>query len=89
MNYASGKPIEFSQHALEQMTERGATESEVIAAIREGERSPAKKNRTACRRNFPYQSTWGDVSYGTRQVMPIIAEEDDCLVVVTVYVFYF
>jgi len=34
------KPITFSQHSLEQMTERGASEAEVIGAIRTGNAFP-------------------------------------------------
>ncbi len=37
------KPILFSNHAREQMAERGASEEEVIETIRRGERVPAKK----------------------------------------------
>ena len=50
----SMKPIEFSQHALEQMAERGAAQEEVIAAIRTGETVPAKRGRRGYRRNFQY-----------------------------------
>jgi len=34
------KPIKFSQHAREQMVERGVSEDEVIETIRTGERVP-------------------------------------------------
>jgi hypothetical protein len=39
------KPIRFSRHASEQMIERGASEAEVISAIRDGEQVPAKQGR--------------------------------------------
>ena len=58
------KPITFSQHSLEQMTERGASEAEVIGAIRTGERVPAKRGRQGYRKNFQYNSLW--VSEPTR-----------------------
>lgn len=83
------KPIQFSKHALEQMAERGAEESEVIEAIRTGERVPAKKSRQGYRKNFQYNRSWGDQTYAIKQVLAIIAEESNALVVVTVYTFYF
>lgn len=71
------------------MADRGATESEVEAAIYEGEMTPAAKGRLAFRKNFPFLSTWKERYYEVKQVMPIVAEESDRWVVVTVYVFYF
>ena len=40
------KPLEFSPHAQEKMLDRGASESEVRAAIRTGNPEPARKGRT-------------------------------------------
>jgi len=48
------KTIVFSQHALEQMPDRGAAREEVEVAIRAGERVPAKEGRIAFRKNFPF-----------------------------------
>ncbi len=83
------KPIIFSQHALDQLRDRGATQAEVEAAIREGEEVPAKKGRRAFRKNFPFASHWKGKYYEMKQVMPIAADESDRWVVVTLYVFYF
>lgn len=83
------KPIEFSQHALDQISDRGVTQIEVETAIREGERAPAKIGRLAFRKNFNFQSEWKGKYYETKQVMPIVVEESNRLVVVTVYAFYF
>jgi len=83
------KPITFSQHSLEQMTERGASEAEVIEAIRTGERVPAKRGRQGYRKNFQYNSLWGERTYAIKQVLAVVAEEADALIVVTVYTFYF
>ena len=41
------KTIVLSQHALEQMPDRGTTREEVEAAIHAGERVPAKEGRIA------------------------------------------
>jgi hypothetical protein len=46
------KTIVLSQHALEQMPDRGTTREEVEAAIHAGERVPAKEGRIAFRKNF-------------------------------------
>ena len=83
------KPIKFSQHAREQMVERGVSEDEVIETIRTGERVPAKRGRQGYRKNFQYNRLWGGRIYAIKQVLAIVAEEPDVLVVVTVYTFYF
>ena len=83
------KSIQLSAHARLQMTERGASEDEVIAAIRTGEQVPAKRNRFGYRKNFQYDRLWGGQHYAIKQVLAIVAEELDALVVITVYTFYF
>jgi len=83
------KPVIFSTHALEQMVDRGAQHSEVEMAINEGEEVPAKQGRRAFRKNFSFNDTWKGRYYDVKQVMPIVAEEPDTWVVITVYVFYF
>jgi len=81
--------IVFSPHAREQLALRGGTEDEAQAAILEGERLPAERGRVAFRKNFPFLSDWKGRYYEVKQVMPIVVEEEDAIVVVTVYVFYF
>jgi hypothetical protein len=83
------KPVEFSNHAREQMVERGASEDEVIETIRTGERVPAKRGRQGYRKNLQYNRLWSERTYAIKQVLAIVAEEPDTLVVVTVYTFYF
>lgn len=83
------KLIAFSSHALDQMPVRGATVEEGEEAIRSGEQVPAKEGRQAYRKNFPFRGLWKGRYYETKQVMPIVVEEPERLVVVTVYVFYF
>ena len=39
------KQIRLTRHAREQMLERGASEDDVIDAIRNGETTPAKRGR--------------------------------------------
>jgi len=83
------KHIVFSPHAREQLALRGGTEAEAQAAILEGERLPAELGRAAFRKNFPFLSDWKGRYYEVKQVMPVVVEEEDATVVVTVYVFYF
>jgi hypothetical protein len=83
------KPIEFSDHALERMIERGTTRPEVEEAIRHGREAPARSGKIAFRLNLQYQDTWKGKYYGTKQVSPIVVEEMERFVVVTVLTFYF
>ena len=83
------KPIIFSRHAAEQMRLRGVTREEVEQCIRIGERIPANQGRLAFRKNFSFRSEWQGKYYEVKQVMPMVAEDEDRMVVVTVYSFYF
>lgn len=75
-------------HSLENLAKRGATHEEVEQAIRLGEQVPAKKGRVAFRKHFPFGAEWKGRFYETKQVIPIVAEEPDEWVVVTVYFFF-
>jgi len=83
------QPIRLSFHAKLQCKERGASEAEVIEAIRRGVREPAKKDRWAYRLNFGFDSDWQGKRYAVKQVCPVVIEKSDEIVVVTVYTFYF
>lgn len=83
------KRIVFSQHALDQMADRGAGREEVELAIHDGELMPARGRRLSYRKNFPFNQQWKGKPYSVKQVMPVVVEESDKIVVVTVYVFYF
>lgn len=81
--------IVFSDHALFQMQERGASRQEVTETIRDGEKIPAKQKREAYRKNFQFNNKWGNKFYRIKQVMPVVKEEEHSIVVITVYTFYF
>jgi len=83
------KPIEFSFHAREKMLDRGASEDEVKLAIRSGGGEPARKGRTLFRKNFAFNGCWRGRTYAVKQVAPVVVEQDDRIVVVTVFAFYF
>jgi hypothetical protein len=83
------KPIRFTRHSIEQCAERGATQHEVIHAIRHGSREPAKLGRLLCRENFQYKADWNGHFYAIKQVAPVLLETKKEIVVITVYTFYF
>ena len=79
----------FSQHSLDQLADRGTTREEVIQAIQEGEKQIAKKGRIAFKKNFSFEKMWKERYYSSKQVMPIVVEEEGEYVVATVYVFFY
>jgi hypothetical protein len=82
-------PIIFTNHALARMRERGAREEDVHEAIRIGQREPAQRGLVSYRLNVEFKREWDGRYYGVQQVVPIVAEEESRLVVVTVYTFFF
>ena len=83
------KPIRLSRHAEEQAAERGATPAEVRDAVRKGSREPARQGRELCRYNFTFDGQWQGKHYSIKQVAPVVKEEANETVVITVYTFYF
>lgn len=71
------------------MTERGVRQDEVLLALREGRREPAQRGLWQYRITSEFNSRWAGKYYAVKQVMPIVAEEAEQYVVVTVYAFYF
>ena len=83
------KPIRLTRHAQEQCQERGASEEEVNLAIRHGIKETAKQGRELCRYNVTFNQSWQGTHYAIKQVAPVIKEEADEIVVITVYTFFF
>jgi len=83
------KHIRFSKHAEEQASERGASRGEVEEAIRKGSREPTARGREICRYSFAFNRKWQNKLYRVKQVAPVIKEEANEIVVITVYTFYF
>jgi hypothetical protein len=83
------KPIRLTKHAREQADERGASEAEVIEAVTNGSREPTKHGRKLCRYNFKFGKHWQGKHYPIKQVAPVIKEEPNEIVVITVYTFFF
>ncbi len=83
------KPIRLTHHAKLQCAERGATEQEVVQAVREGVSEPAKHGRMLYRINLGFNREWQGKRYSMKQVAPIVKEEPTEIVVITVYTYYF
>jgi hypothetical protein len=71
------------------MIERGATEEQIEATIREGERFSAKFGRQGFRRNFQFDSVWRGRRYAMKQIEVLGVWERDDWLVITVIVKYF
>jgi hypothetical protein len=69
--------------------ERGATAAEVREAIQKGSREPAQHGREMCRYNFAFNRSWQGKQYLIKQVAPVVKDEANEIVVITVYTFYF
>jgi len=84
------KPIRFSNHARLQMDLRGASEEDVIEAIRSGKWRPAKmgKFQSRCKFDFNKRALTNQKFYKYKTVEPIFADEPNEIVVITVKVYY-
>jgi hypothetical protein len=71
------------------MAERGASEAEVLAAVREGERFEAKYGRAGFRRNFVFEREWRGRFYRMKQVELYAVPEGQDWLVISVIVRYF
>jgi hypothetical protein len=80
--------VTLHSHAKERLAERGASESEVIVTVEEGEQFAAKFGRTGFRRNFPYQKHWRGRFYTSKQIAAFAEREPDGWLVITVIVRY-
>ncbi len=83
------KKIRFSIHASEQLHYRGVTEDEVIDAINTSEWKTADRDRMECRKSFNYDDDWNGRYYRIKQVRPVFVEEQQEIVVITVYAYFF
>ena len=81
--------VRIHPHAQARLTERGATEPEVVATVEQGERFPARFGRVGFRRNFPFGGTWRGRRYASKQVEAYAVEEAGDWLVITVLVKFF
>jgi hypothetical protein len=81
--------VRIHPHAHARLTERGASEAEVIATVDGGERFAAKFGRVGFRRNFAFNATWRGRQYASKQVEAYAVEESGDWLVITVLVKFF
>ena len=82
------KRIRLSGQARDQLEYRGGNEEEVIEAIATSPWDSAEMGRFECRKVFSYNKEWNRKWYLNKEVRPIFADEENEIVVVTVYVYY-
>jgi hypothetical protein len=84
------KPIRVSLHGGNRSTLRGATHDEIVATIREGVRTPAKRGKWRASVCFEFRgvSPQNGRFYKYKTVEAIFADEPHEIVVVTVKVYY-
>lgn len=87
----AGKPVLISNHALQRMRDRGATQEEVERAIRTVPWQPAERGkwRVKERSAFDGLSPVNNQRYAFKVVEVVFADEPRAIVVVTVKVFYY
>ena len=86
---AESKDIVFTRYARERAALRGATEDDVVRAVHEGKPEAAHRGLSQFRLNLEFQKKWAGNWYAVQQIVPVLAEEADRLVVITVYAYYF
>jgi hypothetical protein len=83
------KTIKFSKHALSYKEKRCITETEVEDTIRNSKWQDADLDRLECKKDFEYNKVWNGKFYSTKQIKPVFVEEEEEIVVVTVYTYFF
>ena len=76
--------IRLHPRARERLTERGATETEVVATVAQGGSFPAKLGTTGFRRNFRFGGRWRGGYYENKQVIAYAVRERQDWLVITV-----
>lgn len=80
--------IQIEPHTLERAEERGASAEEVEDVIQNGFEIPARKNRFAKGKVFPFDRERLGKFYKQKRIEVVYLVENGVIVTVTVYVFY-
>jgi len=75
-------------HALERCVERGSSEDEIELVLQKGVSAPAREGRKAKELVFDFNKNWHGKHYPEKKVKIVYIEENDEIVVLTVYVYY-
>ncbi len=76
-------------HALQRLTERGASENEVILTVRTGEQFIAKHGRSGFRLNFIFNGYRNNKYFAYKQIEAYVVKDGDSWIVITVIVKFF
>ena len=80
--------IKNDPHPLERAAERGATDAEIRDTLQNGIDAPAKRNRMAKIKIFPFGQIRNGKHYPEKRVEVIYLIENEAIITITVYVFY-
>lgn len=83
------KPIRLSKHAQSYFETRGFSEEEVVKSIQSSEWLIGDLGKLEARTNFAYNAVWNKKYYEIKQIRPIFVEEEEEIVVITVYTYFF
>ena len=89
MSDATKRPFRLSGHAQGYLTRRGFNEREVKETIRNSPWGSVRGSRLEAMMEFENNAEWNGTYYATKRVRPILVEEPDEIVVVTVYTYFF
>ncbi|MCC6958822.1 MAG: hypothetical protein IT301_03155 [Dehalococcoidia bacterium] len=79
--------IRLHPHASERILARGATEAEVLATVRTGERQAALHGRSVFRSTFDFNAVWAGKRYATKTIEAYAVDEDGWLVITVIVKF--
>ena len=82
-------PIHFTAHALDSARKRGTNQEEVRSAIQGAQWRAAKLGRIEAEMEFPYNGDWNNRYYQSKTVSPVFIVENQEIIVITVYCFYY
>ena len=80
--------IRFDQHSLKRAKERGATRSEIIDTLESGYSIPAKYSRLGKGKVYDFRGKRKGKYYDQKKVEVYYQEENESIIVITIYVFY-
>ena len=82
------KNIVLTLHAKERAEERGATLEEILEVLKTGQSASAKKGKYQKEKVFKFGQEWMGKIYEQKKIRVIYTEENEKIVIITVYVFY-
>jgi hypothetical protein len=89
MRQKAEKPIRLTDHAKAYRSQRGFSENEVAESIETGPWQSAEHDRFESAKEFPFDGMWNGIHYQMKKVRTIFVEENDEIVVITGYVYYY